>query len=170
MIDGKTYKLQNVEYFDAEEQRIVHPRMVSPTGHVTKLAPDSNDLRGRFVPWPFPGKLIAARGHAATSHHTWYYVLNGSGVHGPVAHLHSGLNGGPIFRDINHDGRKEMVFDNYSYYLDQPKGRLPDKFLVYRIGADGLPRFWKSVPNAKHEQLKDTTGFDSMPRFLRPGS
>jgi len=118
--------------------------------------PDANNsLRCRAIRWPFPGRLLAVRSYAATSNVTWYYRIDHTGVHGPMAKLDSGLNGGPIYRPLDHNGAGEMIFDDYSYYAEGP---LPNHFLVYTVDRKGGVRFLNKTRNPSHRSLRDTTG------------
>jgi hypothetical protein len=115
------------------------------------------EVSATFLDWPFKGKLLLVRAIPANAATTWYYRVDKKGVTGPMATLDSGRNGGPIYRDLDHDGRPEMIFDNYSWYL-RHESPLPNKFLVYKVSRSRTMKFLKAIPNPHHKRLKDTTG------------
>lgn len=67
-----------------------------------------------------------------------------------------GMNGGPVFRDYDGDGRPEWVFDDYYYHV-YPEGD-PKRLLVYKERKDGTLKLWKSLPNRKRLRLPDRLG------------
>lgn len=154
---GVRYTIENqYERLTDEGDEAYYPVLNSSKGLLRKLTPSDNRLKAKFVKWPYPGLLIAVRGTAASSEETWYYQIVGKRLVGPVMYLHSGMNGGPVFR--KEGSNRTIIFDNYSYYLNFDTHDLPDKFLIYRVGKDGIIRFWKSKPNPGHVRLNDATG------------
>lgn len=54
-------------------------------------------------------------------------------------------NGGPVFRDIDEDGRCEWIFDDYNYY--DHYGEPGPHILVYKNSPDGELRLHQELPN-----------------------
>ena len=61
------------------------------------------------------------------------------------------LNGGPLFRDYDGDGKPEWVFDDYDWYTYY--GKPPKHFLIYKEQANGKLKLWKRLPNKKGTRL-----------------
>jgi hypothetical protein len=122
----------------------------------------AGDVSGYYIaakrvwfPVGFP--VIAVRGHSANGHgeetrfygirHRRLYLMGGITV---------GENGGPIFRDLDGDGRMEWIFDDYTwygYYGDPPRW-----LLVYRLSRAGRLVFWKKLPNRTRKHLPRVLG------------
>ena len=103
---------------------------------------------GKFIWWPYKAPLFVYCLHSACGHgqNNWFYVIRNSKLVGPLIRVGSEV-GGPIYRDVDHDGRPELVFDNYDYYRGD---RSPDKFRVYKVSPGYRIRLWKTWPNPKH--------------------
>ncbi len=57
--------------------------------------------------------------------------------------------GGPVLLDMNKDGKREWVFDDYDHTV-QPG---PEHYEVYKEMPDGTLKFWKERDNPKHKWL-----------------
>jgi hypothetical protein len=103
--------------------------------------------------------VLVVRCHSACGHgqNTVFYGIRrgrlwrmGTAPHGEC--------GGPLFRDMDGDGRPEWVFDDddwYTYY-----GRGPQHFVVYKLDRSGRLRRWKRLANRDRRALPDTVGIE----------
>jgi hypothetical protein len=114
----------------------------------------------RFLKWPFGGRLLAVSSHTGCGHGmgTSFYTLR----HGVLKDTSLDLDGelgGPMFKDLNHDGRPEMIFDNYDYYRSNDDR--PTAFKVYKVLKNGKIKFWKTMPNPKRLHVRRQLPFVS---------
>ena len=66
------------------------------------------------------------------------------------------MNGGPIFRDYDGDGKMEWVFDDYDWYDYYNEG--PKYLLVYKELENGKLKLWKRLPNKHRRHLPNNIG------------
>jgi len=67
-----------------------------------------------------------------------------------------GQRGGPVFKDQNHDGRTEWIFDDFCYYGRNPYVGPEDQLVdyeAYKETRDGKLKFWKRIggPESHHQ-------------------
>jgi hypothetical protein len=79
--------------------------------------------------------------------------------HGRIIEIGSvgGEAGGPIFRDLDGDGKPEWILDDYDHYAFTGK---PTHFLVYKEASDGTLTLWKRLPNKKRQRLPAALGLE----------
>jgi hypothetical protein len=116
-------------------------------------------FNAKFIKWPFNGALLAVVFHSGCGHGqwSWFYVVHNHRLHGPMMRVECEV-GGPIFKDLDGDGRPEMIFDNWDYYKFEWKHNGPDKYRVYKVTKKYRIRFWKTIPNHRHVRLPDRLG------------
>jgi hypothetical protein len=115
------------------------------------------DVRPLVCPAPYV--VLAIRCHSATGHGegTSFFAIRGGGLRRMGA-APRGECGGPLFQDLDRDGRPEWVFDDHDWYRYYGKG--PRYRLVYRLSRSGRLQFWKRLPNPGRRHLPDTAGID----------
>lgn len=98
-------------------------------------------VRRMWFPVGFP--VFAVRVHTGASHGqlTRFYGLTNRHLTwlGDI----EGECGGPIFRDFDHDGRKEWIFDDYDYIGYYGKG--PRYYLIYKTRKSGQLYLWRRL-------------------------
>ncbi|HSI71764.1 MAG TPA: hypothetical protein VK934_01190 [Fimbriimonas sp.] len=104
-----------------------------------------------FIKWPYPGRLLAVAEHSYAGHGqtTRFFQAH----KGKVIDLGLSLDaerGGPIFRDLDRDGKLEVIFDNDDWYVFY--GKPPTELHAYKF-ADGKLTFWKKLPNKSKKRL-----------------
>ena len=104
-----------------------------------------------LIRWPYKGRLLAISRHTWAGHgvETSLYRADRKGVHDLKLKLTSEVYG-PTFPDLNHDGRPELMFDNYDWYEFHNKP--PTKFIVYRYNGSRL-LYDRTLPNPKARHL-----------------
>jgi len=117
------------------------------------------DYDSVFLDWPFGSKLLAMSQHSGAGHgmDTIFYVCR----RGVLKRLSLGIDGepgGPVYRDLDRDGRPEMIFDNWDHYkaMDGPS---PTALEVYKVASDLTISHWKTLPNPKHKRLPNRLPF-----------
>lgn len=127
----------------------------------------SNDIG--FLHVPGGSKFIVTIGHswAGNGKYTKFYRLGANGKVKLILDLDI-QNGGPVFRDMDGDGRVEWIFDSRDYYDDsqQEYGR---NLLVYKPSKSGELLLWKQIPNRNKIKLPWLMGpgFDGKPFGFR---
>lgn len=109
------------------------------------------DVRRLWWPYSDDAFEIKEASYAGSWNHSQIYRVNGDEVIGPLIDLPKDTPGGPIFRDMDGDGRAEMLYDNYDWYVHHEIG--PDKFMVFKVTRDLRIKLWKTLPNPKHTRL-----------------
>ena len=104
-----------------------------------------------FIEWPYSGRLLAVSEHSWAGHgmDTHFYRADREGLNDLRLDLPDEVNG-PVFRDLDGDGRKEVVFDNNDWYVFY--GKLPTKLRAFKYDGKRL-RLWREFPNRKKERL-----------------
>jgi hypothetical protein len=82
---------------------------------------------------------------------SWFYVVRHRRLVGPLLRIEHEV-GGPIFKDMDGEGRPEMIFDNYDWYTFYHKP--PTKLRVYKVSKNRRITIWKTIPNTEHKNLK----------------
>lgn len=120
------------------------------------------ELGAIILNWPYRGKLLAVSQHSGAGHgmSTWLYWVRQDRVIDLRTTIESEA-GGPEFRDLDHDGRPEILFDNYNWYEHWDNPPSPTKILAYKFDGKSL-RLWRMLPNKKHRRLSQRF------YFLRP--
>jgi hypothetical protein len=112
--------------------------------------------KGKLVAFRLPYKVFVDRKHTALGHgvETTYYRINATSI----TRMGSVFDevGGPVFRDLDHDGVQEWIFDDYDHY--EYYGAKPKWFDVYKVDSKSRLVRWKKVPNSKGIRLKDYVG------------
>ncbi len=106
------------------------------------------------LPWPNPGKLIALTDHSMAGHGLGVslYQASRTGVRDLKAELPTESEvGGPIYRDLDHDGTFELLFDNYDFHEAWGPGN-PALYIVYKFDGQRLKE-WKRLPNIRAKRL-----------------
>jgi hypothetical protein len=100
--------------------------------------------------YPVGYPVFVISGHTGCSHGelTRFYAVQG----GEVREMFEiyGEFGGPVFRDLDGDGKQEWIFDNFecpAFMQDTPPA-----FLVYRQEGYRV-KFWKQLPNPNGIEL-----------------
>ena len=95
----------------------------------------------------FPIVVLQVEPGCGTPTITQLYTLRG----GNLIHMAQvgALNGGPIFRDYDGDGKPEWVFDDYDFYAFSKSKH----FLIYKEQTNGKLKLWKRLPNKKGMRL-----------------
>lgn len=121
-------------------------------GGVVKLKLTGNDLGGTPIQvargwYPVGYPVFVVSGHTGMSHgeRTVFYAVKDGELHKMFDF--KGEGGGPVFRDIDGDGKNEWVFDNVEHFRSDPLA-----FLVYRQNGTKVT-LWKKLPNPKEVQL-----------------
>lgn len=115
---------------------------------------NSDQLIGGTAPhFDLPSDVFVERTHSLSGHGqaTTYYTLQGGALKemGTI----NGECGGPIFRDMDRDGTKEWIFDDYDHY--EYYGAPPRWLLVYKVARGNKLILWKRMPNRHHVRLRD---------------
>ena len=126
---------------------------VCRNGRIVKRTCSGCLLGGEFLKWPFYAPLVVLSSHSQAGHGltSWFYVIRNRRLVGPLLRIEHEV-GGPIFKDLDGDGRPEMIFDNYDWYTFYHKP--PTKLRVYKVSKDYKIRFWKELPNRSGKPLK----------------
>ena len=105
-----------------------------------------------WYPFPFPTFVIRAHSWAGHGEESNYYAIVKGGL---VLMLKNsiGENGGPVFRDVDGDGKPEFIIDDYSYYEHWDKPQL--HLLMYKLGRDSRLHLWKKVNRRGHWPLPE---------------
>ena len=121
------------------------------------LTVPASDLRGPYIearqavlPVSFPVIAVRAHGYCSRGRVLRLYALR-NGKLTEIAEF-SGVNGGPVFRDYDGDGRPEWVFDDFNGY--RFPDRSPEHYLIYKLQPDGSLKLWKRLPNRKRLPLR----------------
>ncbi len=65
--------------------------------------------------------------------------------------------GGPVFRDLDGDGREEWIWDSFSSYEGQP----PKWLVAFKPDGQGVLQVWKKYPNREKVFLPRLAGVAS---------
>jgi hypothetical protein len=100
-----------------------------------------------WFPTNFP--VFAVRAHTGCSHGQWtrFYAVRGNRL-SLMGEIESEV-GGPVFRDLDGDGRPEWIFDDYCFFDWELKPRV---FPVYRVANRRLV-LAGSLPNPSRKEL-----------------
>jgi hypothetical protein len=106
----------------------------------------------RLMHFPTRFPVVGVRVHSGAGHGqvTRYYAVR----HGQMFNMGEieAECGGPVFRDLDGDGKPEWVFDDF----DPRYGRdRPDYYDIYKESADGKLVFWKYLPYDRPQPLPD---------------
>jgi hypothetical protein len=98
--------------------------------------------------YPVGYPVFVVSGHTGMSHgeSTIFYAVKGGKLH-KMFDIY-GEGGGPVFRDIDGDGKSEWIFDNFEH----PNRVDPSAFMIYRQNSTKVT-FWKELPNPKEVKL-----------------
>lgn len=79
--------------------------------------------------------------------------------------------GGPVFRDLDGDGREEWIWDDFSSY-DNLEGA-PRNLIAFKLNSTGVLKVWRVFPNRNNIWLPRLTGIategDRQIYFLKHG-
>lgn len=119
---------------------------------VIKLKLNNYDLAGDLIQgarawYPVGYPIFVVSGHSGCSHgeETRFYAVKAGELH-EMFRMY-GEGGGPIFRDLDGDGKHEWIFDNLVHLMIDPPA-----FHVYRQVGHKV-KLWKKLPNPKRINL-----------------
>lgn len=141
--EGNTWRIVSVERFDGTEAFGV---IISKNGRRVLADTGGGDYQARFLDWPYPGKLLAVSEHSGAGHYmmtTMYLCHKGRLI--DLGWLIDGESGGPVFRDLDGDGRKEILLDNWSHY----DGRKVTAWEVLKVEPGAKIVSWKTLPKTQ---------------------
>jgi hypothetical protein len=97
--------------------------------------------------YPVGYPVFVVSGHTGMSHgeRTVFYAVKGGKLH-KMFDIR-GEGGGPVFRDIDGDGKNEWIFDNVEHFRASAPA-----FLLYRQSGTKVT-LWKELPNPEEMQL-----------------
>jgi len=108
------------------------------------------EVRLMHFPTRFPVVGVRVQSGAGHGQVTRYYVVR-QGQMFNMGEIEAEC-GGPVFRDLDRDGKPEWVFDDF----DPRYGRdRPDYYEVYKESADGKLVYWKCLPYDRPHPLPD---------------
>lgn len=108
------------------------------------------------TPAPFPVFLVKSHSWAGHGENTFLFgIRNGRFL--KMLDAGYGEIGGPIYRDFDHDGTMEWVFDDYDWYTHERLG--PENYIVYKLSVEGKLGYWKTFENRKRQGLPRDSRF-----------
>lgn len=148
-IAGRKWEIEKIPDLVAGDNHVIEVRRDGKL----KLKIDCDELRGTLIGaarawYPVGYPVITVSGHTGCSHGqtTRFYAISRGELH-QMFEI-EGEVGGPIFRDLDGDGKNEWIFDNYDFWQANP----PTQYLVYRQSGFRVS-FWKKLPNPKRVEL-----------------
>lgn len=145
-VEGETWRVTIVR----ESDWFTHQLRLERNGRRVLTKTVDNLLGAVVLQWPYRGRLLAVSSHTSTGHgmKTFLFRLDRRGVVNLKLTLENEI-GGPIYRDVNGDGRPEILFDNYDWYTTPP-GKPPTAHLAYQYDGHRLTHL-KTLP--AHQSL-----------------
>jgi hypothetical protein len=153
-VDGDRWAAQNVYTFIDGQRMYDSDRFeLRNNGRLVFSEEQGPYAKAEFLSWPFRAHLFVYSTHSGVGHgqSSRFYVIRDHKLFGPVLYKF-GEPGGPIFKDLDRDGRPEMIFDNYNYHEFYSEG--PTKYLAYKVSRDYRFTFWKELPNPRRRHVK----------------
>jgi len=113
--------------------------------------------RAKVVQTPAPFPVVAIRETSGAGHGE-RTLLGGlrRGRAVRMVDISWGEAGGPIFKDLDGDGKPEWIWDDYSWY--EYFHHAPGFWIAYRLGRDGKLRRWRKLRNPTGTALPRTFG------------
>jgi hypothetical protein len=102
------------------------------------------------TPAPFPVFILKRHSTMGHGEITWMFGIR-SEIFFQMGKFAKGEIGGPIYRDLDRDGKLEWIFDDYDWYT---YAWSPPKWVyAYKLKSDGRLRFWKKLKANLKESL-----------------